>query len=112
MYKQGDVILVPFPFTDLSGSKLRPALIVSSELVNQSNDLVCVQITSKSFSDLFFFTLSAEDIHPRLPLDSGIRLHKLFTISKVIVVKKLGILQNNIFDKVLNAIQQQVLTKT
>ena len=47
-YKRGDVVLVPFPFTDLSSSKRRPALIISSDSFNASNqDVILVAITSQ-----------------------------------------------------------------
>jgi len=45
-YKRGDVVLVPFPFTDLSGAKNRPALVMSGDHYNQSTgDLIIAQIT-------------------------------------------------------------------
>jgi mRNA interferase MazF len=45
-YRRGDVVLVPFPFSDLSGTKRRPALIVSGEGFNTSPDVIIAQITS------------------------------------------------------------------
>ena len=46
-YKRGDVVLVPFPFTDFSSLKQRPALVISSDEFNASNtDLIAVAITS------------------------------------------------------------------
>ena len=48
IYKQGDVLLVPFPFTDQSGSKQRPAVVVSSEAYNQTHsDVILAPITSQ-----------------------------------------------------------------
>ena len=46
MYKKGSIILVPFPFTDLSGNKVRPAVIISDGKVG--NDVVVVFITSQT----------------------------------------------------------------
>ena len=46
--KRGDIILVPFPFTDLSSSKRRPALVVSPDNLNdRMQNLVVVAITSQ-----------------------------------------------------------------
>lgn len=49
--RRGDVILVPFPFTNLGGVKRRPALVVSSDEYNQStNDIIVAQITGNTSS--------------------------------------------------------------
>jgi mRNA interferase MazF len=46
-YQQGDVILVPFPFTDLSASRVRPAVVVSTAAYSSSGDLIVAMITSR-----------------------------------------------------------------
>src|SRR6266478_9744737 len=47
-FSQGDVVLVPFPFTDLSATKQRPALVLSPERLNKVRpDLVVAAITSQ-----------------------------------------------------------------
>jgi mRNA interferase MazF len=47
-FKQGDVVLVPFPFTDLSAIKQRPGLVISPERLNDTRpDLVVAAITSQ-----------------------------------------------------------------
>jgi mRNA interferase MazF len=47
-YKQGDVFLVPFPFTDQSGTKKRPAVVLSSSQYNQNHlDVILAPITSQ-----------------------------------------------------------------
>jgi len=47
-YRRGDIVLVSFPFTDLSSSKRRPALVVSPDAFNQTmQDLVLAAITSQ-----------------------------------------------------------------
>lgn len=48
-YKRGDVVLVPFPFSDLVGVKRRPALVLSTpEFTDASGDVVIAQITSRT----------------------------------------------------------------
>ena len=47
-YRRGDIVLVPFPFTDLSFTKKRPALVVSPDKFNEhAQDVVLVAITSQ-----------------------------------------------------------------
>ncbi len=47
MYKRGDVVLVPFPFSDLSSVKTRPAVVVSvEELQRETGNLIVAMITS------------------------------------------------------------------
>ena len=53
-YKQGEIVLVPFPYSDLSGSKRRPVLVVSNNLYNNSFlDIVVVAITSRTEKPTF-----------------------------------------------------------
>ena len=47
-YSFGDIVLVPFPFTDQSATKRRPAVIISSRLYNRSHpDVIIMAITSQ-----------------------------------------------------------------
>jgi mRNA interferase MazF len=51
-FKRGDIILVMFPFTDLSSAKQRPALVVSSDALNAaSDDVLVAAITSQIAPD-------------------------------------------------------------
>jgi mRNA interferase MazF len=93
-FKRGDVILVPFPFTDLSNAKQRPALVLSSNALNAvSEDVLVVAITSQVPAKL-----TAEDfmISPNhlaacgLPKPSIVRLAKLASLHRQIVVKRIG----------------------
>lgn len=43
MYKQGDILLIPFPFTDLSSTKQRPVLVLSNTKYNESNQDIVVR---------------------------------------------------------------------
>ncbi|WP_235335003.1 MULTISPECIES: type II toxin-antitoxin system PemK/MazF family toxin [Aphanizomenon] len=48
---KGDVVIVPFPFSDLTQTKRRPALVIATL---QGNDLILCQITSQSVSDICY----------------------------------------------------------
>ena len=52
-YKKGDIVIIGFPFSDLSRTKKRPALIISNDTVNNTGDYLVVQVTSKIRNDIF-----------------------------------------------------------
>ena len=111
MFSQRDIVLVQFPFTDLSGSKLRPALIIPGKEVNSIHEFVCIQITSKIFSDNFFLLLNDLDVFTPLKLTSGIRLHKFFTVNESLVNRKISELKSESFQKVMENISDKILKK-
>ncbi len=90
IYNKWDIILVPFPFTDLKTTKKRPALVISPNLYNKGPDIIIAFITSqldgnKRLGDY----LIKEWGDAKLPKPSMIRM-KFATIDQSIVVKKLG----------------------
>lgn len=93
-YKKWDIVLVPFPFTDLKTTKKRPALVISPDNYNNGYDLVILFITSqmnspKRLGDYYI----SEWKKCGLPKPSMIRM-KFATIHKSIVIKTLGKLNN------------------
>ena len=56
-YNQGDIVLVPFPLTDLSSSKVRPAIVVSGVDVNNTDDVILAAITTNLRNDDFSFPI-------------------------------------------------------
>jgi mRNA interferase MazF len=93
IYKKWDIVLVPFPFTDLSSSKRRSALVVSPDNYNLDKDIVIAYITSQ-----VNLSLRAGDYDLQrwkeagLPKPSKVRM-KFATIDKSIIVKKIGKLE-------------------
>jgi mRNA interferase MazF len=84
--KKGDIILVPFPFTDLSGSKLRPALV----LVEQGEDVTAAFISTilkERFKSDYFVPMNEKNC---LKKDSLIKLNKLATLSHDLIKGKIG----------------------
>ncbi len=75
----GAVILVPFPFSDLSRSKLRPAVILADA---GRGDWILCQVTSNSYSDVRAIRLTEENFRTgSLRVESYARPGKLFTAS-------------------------------
>lgn len=68
MFNQGDIIIVKFPFTDGSEFKKRPALVISNNKVDRSEDFLLVQITSKPNNDGLSIRVNDKDCLKPLPL--------------------------------------------
>ena len=83
---KGDIILVPFPFSDLSGNKLRPSLVIIETERDITVAFITTQMQQKEPTDM---VLKPTTING-LKKESLIRLSKLATIDKDIVVGRLG----------------------
>ena len=109
IYKPGDILLIPFPFTDLSTSKKRPCLVVSSHIFNSENpDIIGVAITSQiseKLSEEEYILSEKEQIACGLPKPSMIKLGKIVTLDKRLVRKQLGTLPTGSTKKVLRKIK-------
>ncbi len=95
-FKFGDVLLVPFPFTDLSASKKRPAVVVSSALYHsERNDVIVTAVTGyRAFpvyqGDVVIFAWKTAGL-----LKASIIKPVLTTLEASLVIKKLGALQED-----------------
>lgn len=90
---KGDVIVLPFPFTDLSTTKRRPALILADI---KGDDYIMLQITSQNIRDIYAIPLSDSDFQSgSLQKNSNIRPNKIFTLSDELILYKIGHLSHN-----------------
>ncbi|MCG2787457.1 MAG: type II toxin-antitoxin system PemK/MazF family toxin [Anaerolineae bacterium] len=95
---KGDVLVIPFPFSDLSASKKRPALVVASL---SGDDVILCQITSKAKSDAYALPLASDDFATgALNQESFIRPNRLFTAASRIVLYKIGTLKSDAMGQV------------
>ena len=104
MYKKGTVVLVPFPFTDLSGNKVRPALIVSDGKVG--SDVVVVFITSQPKSKGEYLVSLKPSAENGLKVPSQVVCAKLATLDTKIILGELGTLDPADITIVDNTIRQ------
>ncbi len=84
--------MVPFPFTNLSGRKRRPALVVSPESFHEE-DLILCAITSRVPARLsaWEIPLAAGDmVEEKLPKQSVVRVGKLFTTHRSLIAGRFG----------------------
>lgn len=84
--KQGDIILVPFPFSDLSSQKTRPAVVVSNKTL-KGEDVILVGVTSQK-GGRHVLSFDEDDLeHGHLPKKSFIRFSKMASLKKTLVRK-------------------------
>ena len=87
--KRGSVVLIRYPFTDLTGAKVRPALVVTPDhLLPRLGDVLCLFISSAMPDDLLPTDFVLEPRHPSFPTTglkrrSVLRMHKLASLRKV-----------------------------
>ena len=105
-YKKGDIVIIGFPFSDLSKTKKRPALIISNDTVNNTGDYLMVQITSKIRNDRLSLPVNKIDFvnGKELPLQSFIRLHKIFLLNESLIVSKNTAVNPDALDLVIDKI--------
>lgn len=93
MYESGKVVLVPFPFTDFSSQKIRPALIISKTAA-RSDDIIVLFITSntqkKSPHSYTILSNHKNFLKTGLKVSSSIRCDKVGTLSKKVILGEIG----------------------
>ncbi len=92
-FQRGDVVLAPFPFTDLTGSKVRPALIVSAGALGDDVILLAISSVVRPIgiaSDFLLETSHSDFAAIGLKVRSVFRTHSLITIEESLIVCRLG----------------------
>jgi len=101
---KGEVVVVPFPFSDLSQFKRRPAIIITDLT---GDDLILCQITSQSIFDKYAISLSDNDFQKgSLKKKSNIRPNRIFTADSHIILYKVGRIRDDKIKEVINKIIQ------
>ncbi|MFA5856377.1 MAG: type II toxin-antitoxin system PemK/MazF family toxin [Candidatus Pacearchaeota archaeon] len=106
-FVKGDVVVTPFPFSDLKSSIKRPALVVANL---KGEDIILCQITSKYHPDPYQIDLTDNDFsNGGLKINSHIKPSILFTLRESIILYKAGKINKNkikeVEDKICNIIK-------
>lgn len=104
-YNQGDIVLVSFPLTDLSSSKVRPAIVVSGIDVNNTDDVILAAITTNLRNDGFSFPIDNSHLTKPMQKQSEVRCHKLFTCDQTSIHKTITKLSKSQIDKLTKIIK-------
>lgn len=98
----GAVVVVAFSFSDLTQTKLRPAVVVAKV---ERGDWVLCQVTSNAYSDPRAIRLTDEDfVNGSLRVTSYVRPSKLFTANESLIVSEVGLLNAAAFARVVQAV--------
>jgi len=100
--RQGDLVLLKYPFSNLKEFKVRPALVVSNDKLNKnSQDCILVPLTTVIKKDDHPILINQEDLSSgKLIKESRIRADKIFTGSRDLIFLKIGSLNKRMFLKV------------
>lgn len=107
-FVKGDVVVVPFPFADLTQARRRPALVLA-EL--EGEDLILCQITSQQVRDRYAIVLEETDFETGLLRQrSNVRPNRLFTADRHIILYRVEHLKkekiNEAIEKVVEILRQ------
>ena len=113
MLKQGDIVLIPIPFTDLSSQRRRPVIIISNDAYNhKTDDIVVVAMTSNPTAVAYSFAITSSDLEQgTLNRPGKIRVDKIYTLSQSIVFKTFGRVNSNVLDRIRNTLQSLIARK-
>jgi mRNA interferase MazF len=101
-FVKGDVVVLPFPFSDLTGSKKRPSLVITDLT---GDDVILCQITTPTAQDRYSISLSNSDfVSGRIDHTSNIRPNRLFTADSKIIAYCAGKLSKAKTDEVIGKI--------
>lgn len=110
MYEQGSLVLVPFPFTDLSSLKKRPAVVISPDWFNKKQkDIILMAVTasiSRHIDKKLEILISRRDLSSgTIPKKSMVKISKIFTCHKGIVVKKIAMIKKEKLNEILEKLR-------
>lgn len=106
MYDQRDIVLIPFPYSDLTGSKQRPALILSNKNIIKNDKICCLITTKPQHEDI---SINKEDFESEtLPFKSFVRPYRIFTIEEKIIIKKLCTIKKEFHDRVIKKVNNYI----
>jgi mRNA interferase MazF len=96
------IVLLPFPFDDLSSLKVRPAVCLT-EKIGSHGHIIVAFITSKIPSDLLDTDIVIDSNHPEfsrsgLKVASTVRLHRLMTVNISLIRRELGIFPSSLYE--------------
>lgn len=112
MILQREIVLVPFPFSDQSGNKVRPALVLSKDTFNStSKDTIICGITSNLSRDFYSIKIEQRDMEEGRIETSMVKVESLAKIEQRLIIKTIGRLSILKFGEVLQKLNSLFIDK-
>ncbi len=94
--------MIPYPYTDLSGTKKRPVIILTD--ADSFGNHIVAKITSVLRNDIFAFFLNDQDLSVSFYRPSEVRVNELFTVSSNLAIKSIAILSKPVTRQLLDQV--------
>jgi len=98
MLKPSDIVLIPFPFSDLTHQKRRPVLLLTDP--DAFGDFLAVAVTSQAGHEDAILLQDNDIVKGRLPKTSWVRTTRLFSLNRDTVIVTLGNLKQEAFERI------------
>ena|SRR3989344_5301050 len=107
MIEQMDLLLVPFPFSDQSGRKVRPVIVISNNEFNRhSEDLIVVGVTSNILKDKYTLDLNNANLDEgKLSTCCVIKVGNILKLDKELIIKKIGKINKTTLKNIVSKLQ-------
>ena len=104
MIEQRDLLLVPFPFSDQSGRKVRPVIVISNNEFNSySDDVIVVGVTSNISKDKYTINLTNNELDEgKLSTTCCIKVENVLKLDKELIIKKIGKINKETLKKIID----------
>jgi len=108
MIEQRDLLLVPFPFSDQSGRKVRPVVVISNnEFNSHSQDVIVSGVTSNIKKERYSINLNNQDLeNGNLITKCMIKVENILRLEKDLVIKKIGKINSGKLEEIHLAIDK------
>ncbi|MBW3541796.1 MAG: type II toxin-antitoxin system PemK/MazF family toxin [Planctomycetes bacterium] len=108
MPDQGEIVLVPVPFTDLSSHKKRPVIVLSNNEWNrQTPDVIVVAMTSQPIRSKYSLRITNSDLSAgHLNRPGTVRVDKVYTLAQAIVLRSFGRVKKRVLSRIRTLLRE------
>jgi len=108
MIEQRDLLLVPFPFSDFSGKKVRPVIVLSNNEFNSfSSDIIVIGVTSNVSKDRYTISLGNKQLDEgKLLTNCCVKAENILKLDKELIIKKIGKINIDVLIEIISKLNQ------